>query len=260
MKIVIVDDNGSMRKVLSALLEAQGHQVVASLEDGSGLAVCVKEHSPDLICLDQNMPGQSGLDLLIALQSSPPYPHVVMITASNDADLEGKAADAGAFGFLHKPFSQQQILEELRQVEDACRVVTKVSAKATNTPSSEPIHSARTAIVVDDYGSMRMLLKGILEDLGITVVATATNGVAGVAAAKQYQPAIVCLDVDMPMMSGLEALPLIREASPNSKVVMVTGNVGKAFVEKAIASGARGYIIKPIRPAHVEAFMTKLLG
>ena len=56
-----------------------------------------------------------------------------------------------------------------------------------------------------------MLLKGILEDLGVTVVATAT-------------------------------LPLIREASPNSKVVMVTGNIGTSFVEKAIAKDAKGYI------------------
>ncbi len=64
----------------------------------------------------------------------------------------------------------------------------------------------------------------------------------------------------MPLMSGLEALPQIREASPNSKVVMVTGNAGKSFVDTAISGGAQGYILKPVRPAQVETFMKKLLA
>ncbi len=259
MKIVIVDDNVSMRKVLSALIEAQGHQVVDTLEDGSTLLACVKKHLPDLVCLDQNMPGQSGLELLTALQLASPDTHVVMITASSDPALEGKAADAGAFGFLHKPFSQTQILEELKHVETARLLVAKETAKPATVAQTEA-HAARTAVVVDDSSSMRMLLKGILEDLKVRVVATASNGAAGVEAAKKYQPAVVCLDVAMPVMSGLEALPLIREASPNSKVVMVTGNVGKTFIEEAIASGAKGYIIKPLRPAYVEAFIKKLLS
>jgi len=259
MRVVIVDDNISMRKVLSALLEAQGHQIVAALEGGSTLLACVKECSPDLVCLDQHMPGQSGLELLTVLHSSSPNTHVVMISASSDADLEGKAADAGAFGFLHKPFSQTQIIEELKHVEEARRLVSNDVANPAIVASAELRHESRTAVVVDDSSSMRLLLKGILVGLKITVAATATNGASGVEAAKKYQPAVVCLDVDMPVMSGLDALPLIREASPNSKIVMVTGNVGKSFVDKAIAGGAAGYIIKPIRPAHVEGVITKLL-
>ncbi|MBP9049569.1 MAG: response regulator [Tabrizicola sp.] len=259
MKIVIVDDNLSMRKVLAALFESSGHQVVATLEDGSGLVACVRQLRPDLVCLDYNLPGRNGLDLLRDLHSSEPDTDVVMITGSNEAELEGLAADAGAWGFLKKPFSQPQILEELKQVEAARRLVIKAASAPDGETPTAPGRAAPTAVVIDDSGSMRLLLKGILEDIGLIVLKTAGNGKEGVEAVGKLHPAIVSLDVDMPGMSGLEALPLIRQASPQTKVVMVTGNPSKGFVETAIAGGAGGYILKPLRPAYVEGFMKKLL-
>ena len=60
-------------------------------------------------------------------------------------------------------------------------------------------------------------------------------------------------------MTGIEALPQVRAASPQSKVVMVTGNASRPIVEAAVAGGAKGYFLKPIRPAKVEEFLGKLL-
>ena len=260
MKILIVDDNLSIRKVLSALFEAQGHQVVDALEDGSKLLECVKQHSPDLVCLDYHLPGQNGLELLATMHTSAPAIAVVLITGSNDPDLVGRAANAGASGFLHKPFSQPQILEELKHIEEGRRIVANTSEQRPVLDLREPQPTRGTVVLVDDMSSMRMLLKGILENIGFTVVQSVGNGEAAVKAAKDHHPALMCLDVDMPVMSGLEALPLIREASPQTKVVMVTGNTGKAFVDAAVAGGAKGYIMKPIRPAHVEALMKKLMA
>jgi DNA-binding NarL/FixJ family response regulator len=114
-------------------------------------------------------------------------------------------------------------------------------------------------VIVDDSGSVRLLLKGILEELGIKVIGVATSGTEGIKVVKATRPAIVCLDVDMPGMTGIEALPEMRSASPQSKVVMITGNAGRAIVEAAVSGGAKGYFLKPIRPAKVEEFMKKLL-
>lgn len=135
MKIVIVDDNLSMRKVLTALFESQGYQVVAALEDGSQLTECVAQLSPDLVCLDYNLPGRNGLELLTDLQASSPAVDVVMLTASNDQALVGKAANLGASGFLHKPFSQPQILDELKQIQNSRRL------RANDCESDEDIAS-----------------------------------------------------------------------------------------------------------------------
>jgi CheY-like chemotaxis protein len=260
MKIAIVDDNLSMRKVLAALFTAKGHQVVASLGDGNGLAACLKQQAPDLLCLDYHLPGQNGLALLAAVQAASPEVDVLMITASEDPELEGRAADAGASGFLRKPFSQTQILAELQHVEEARRVVARTVAKPSAPQADEGVAARRTAVVVDDNGSMRLLLKGILEEMGIRVLQTVANGAEAVEAAKRHQPDLVCLDVDMPRMSGLEALPQVLAASPLSRAVMVTGHPDKAFVQAAAAAGAKGYILKPVRPAYVQDFVKKLFA
>ncbi|MCF8199982.1 MAG: response regulator [Sulfuritalea sp.] len=260
MKIVIVDDNLSMRMVLKSLFESQGHEVVADLNDGSGLLECIKQKAPDLACLDYNLPGMNGLELLEVLQATSPDVDVVMVTGSNDPELNGRAANAGAAGFLHKPFTQVEILEELKQIEEARRIHFKASFKPTARELPATASSKHTAVIVDDSGTVRVLLQGILEGMGISVLQMVGNGAEGVTAAKRHQPSIVCLDVSMPLMSGLEALPQIRVASPNSKVIMVTGNASKSFVETAISGGAKGYILKPVRPAQVETFMKKLLA
>lgn len=260
MKIVIVDDNLSIRKVLAALFESNGHQVVATLEDGKELSACVEQHRPDLVCLDYNLPGKNGLQLLHELHASAPHIDVVIITGSDDPDLVGRAAGAGACGFLHKPFSQPQILDELKHVAENRGVINRAQSGKPVLDLRGPAVARHTAVIVDDSGSIRMLLKGILQEMGIRVLQTAASGEEGVEAAKKHTPDLVTLDVDMPGISGLEALPLIRQASPQSKVVMVTANTDKTFAETAIAGGAKGYILKPLRPGYVESFMKKLLA
>lgn len=259
MKILIVDDNLSIRKALSALLDANGHQVIATLESGAGLLDAVRQQAPDLVCLDYHLPGQNGLELLVELQAAAPAVDVVIMTAATEPDLVGRAANAGAVGFLRKPFSQTQILDEIRQIDNGRQLAARpddasLDLRLAGGPAQ------RTAVIVDDSSSVRLLMKSILKEIGFTVLQTAASGEEGIAAAARHSPALICLDVEMPGLSGLDALPRIREASPASKVVMVTGNPDKSFVDAAIRAGAKGYILKPVRPSYVETFLQKLFA
>jgi len=276
MKIVIVDDNKSIRDVLRALCESEAHEIVAEFADGTGLVDFVKQNHPDLVCLDFNLPGADGLELLAHMDAAANRVNVVMITGSDDPELKGHAADFGAMGFIRKPFEHTQIINELREVEETQRIAARAAAMPVVTaysPAQADIPAASTpvvaeqivdvvpqsAVIVDDSGSVRLLLKGILEEIGVKVIGVATSGTEGIKVVKATRPAIVCLDVDMPGMTGIEALPEVRSASPQSKVVMITGNASRAIVEAAVSGGAKGYFLKPIRPAKVEEFIKKLL-
>jgi CheY-like chemotaxis protein len=273
MKIVIVDDNESMRVVLRALCTGQGHEVVAEFGDGKGLLDYVSQNHPDLVCLDYELPGENGLDLLKHMDVSHNHVDVVMITGSDDPELKGKCADAGATGFIHKPFEQSQIVGEFKEIEQTRRIAAKAATStepvalgasapsaAIAAPASADVRVVpRTAVVVDDSGTVRLLLKGILEELGLKVVGFASSGKDAVEVVRRTHPALVCLDVDMPIMTGLDALPQVRALSPHTKVIMITGNASRQVVEAAVAGGANGYFLKPIRPAKVEEFMKKLL-
>jgi CheY-like chemotaxis protein len=254
-----------MRAVLSSLLVSRDHEVVAALEDGIGIMEAIRRTTPDIVCLDYHLPGRDGLDILREINETTPEIDVLFMTASEDASIEQKAADAGAAGFIRKPFGQAQILKEIQQVWDtrqqATAAIGKVdllSSAVTRTLADSPFNP-RSIVIADDNGSVRYLLKGLLTQLGFNVVQLVANGEEAVKAAKTHQPGVLCLDVEMPIMSGFDALPLIRQASPKTSVVMVTGGATRELVEKAAALGAKGYIVKPIRPAYVEAFMSKLL-
>lgn len=262
MKIVIVDDDTSMRMVLRAICESEGHQVSAEFGDGYVLLDYVVNHQPDVVCLDFNLPGANGLELLSSMNVAANRVDVVMITASDDPELQGAAADAGATGFIRKPFEQARIIAELKEIEQT-RGIAAQAAAMPEAPAPPPAPAVsvvpRSAVVIDDSASVRLLLKGILQELGIKVVGVASSGREGIEVVRSTRPALVCLDVDMPGMTGIEALPEVHAASPQTKVVMVTGNAGRDVVGAAVAGGAKGYFLKPIRPARVEEFVKKLL-
>jgi CheY-like chemotaxis protein len=262
MRILIVDDNASLRQLLAALFTGAGYEVVATIADGSTkIEEAIELTRPDVICLDYNLPGRDGISILRSVQAIAPQIDVLLMSAANDIDLEQRAADAGASGFIHKPFSQAQVLRELATVRETRQHAAPVMPAPLGTGSAHRDgHVGRRgkAVIADDSGSVRLVLKGLLEEFGLQVVQTVANGTDAVTAARNHLPRVLCLDVNMPEMSGLEALPLIRESSPTTAVVMVTGCADKAFVELAASQGARGYILKPLRPAHVLEFMERL--
>lgn len=279
MKIVIVDDDEAMRNLLRAICEGEEHKVVAQFPDGQGLLDFVRKERPDVVCLDYELPGKNGFELLAEMDAAANQVAVVMITGSNEPELQGHAADLGAAGFIQKPFQEAQIINELAQIEKARAIATRAAATPAEPAAPSPDPSAagdkppaaettfaeasavvpRSAVIVDDSGAIRLLLKGVLQEIGIKVVGLASNAEEGVEVVRRSRPTVVCLDVNMPGMSGLDALPHIQAACPQTKIVMVTGNASRPVVQAAIAGGAVGYFLKPIRPALVEEFMRKLV-
>jgi CheY-like chemotaxis protein len=120
MRILIVDDNASLRQLLASLFTKGGHEVVAMLEDGSTqVETEIARTKPDLVCLDYNLPGRDGITILKSIQAMAPQINVLFMTAANGDDIEQSAADAGASGFIRKPFGQVQIMRELAMVSEA---------------------------------------------------------------------------------------------------------------------------------------------
>lgn len=106
-------------------------------------------------------------------------------------------------------------------------------------------------LIVDDNDLMRTLLRGMLRGEEYQVVGEARNGVQGVEAVQRLSPDIVCLDVMMPEMDGLEALQVMKQAKPDLVVVIITGNPSAENVQESIQGGAAGFIIKPFNTAKV---------
>ncbi|MBI5936383.1 MAG: response regulator [Betaproteobacteria bacterium] len=108
-----------------------------------------------------------------------------------------------------------------------------------------------TALLVDDDASIRSLLRVILRSEGWAVVGEAPNGKQAIEQCKALNPDVVCLDMIMPGMSGLEVLEVLHEEVPESRVVMVSSDASMNTVCEALGHGAAGYIVKPFNAKRV---------
>ena len=99
-------------------------------------------------------------------------------------------------------------------------------------------------LLADDHEILRDALKALLEREGLTVVGTASDGRAAVAAARQLMPDVVVLDVAMPEMNGVDAAREITRAHPGTHVILLTGLDDARFISEALKAGVRGFVLK----------------
>ncbi len=131
--------------------------------------------------------------------------------------------------------------------------------------STEP-HTIRV-LIVDDHAVVRQGLRTFLElqddptSLAIEVVGEAADGVQAAELACRLQPDVILLDLVMPVMGGIEAIPRIIETSPRSRVIILTSFGEEDKLLPAIRAGAQGYLLKDIPPNElVQAVRAAYLG
>ena len=116
-------------------------------------------------------------------------------------------------------------------------------------------------LVVDDAANLRELLTILLDvEDDFEVVGTAADGQQAVAAAAQLRPDIVLLDLAMPVMDGLQALPLLREHLPRARIVIFSGYEHAALASEALGAGADAYIEKGTSVTQLVAQLRQLRG
>ncbi len=110
---------------------------------------------------------------------------------------------------------------------------------------------AATVLIVDDAVFMRTVLKKMLQEENYDIIAEASNGKEAIERAKEHKPDIITLDITMPEMDGVTALPHIIKESPESKVIMCSAMGQQPMVIEAIKNGAKDFIVKPFQKSRV---------
>src|SRR5437773_11600771 len=109
MKILIAEDETIIRLDLRGLLERAGHEVVGEARDGEEAVALARELEPDLAIMDVKMPKLDGIDAARRILDERPIP-IVVLTAYGQDELVSRAVEAGVFGYLVKPFREQDLL------------------------------------------------------------------------------------------------------------------------------------------------------
>ncbi|MDO5626772.1 MAG: response regulator transcription factor [Mobilicoccus sp.] len=119
------------------------------------------------------------------------------------------------------------------------------TAPATPPTTTGPLR----ILLVDDQGLFRGALSSVISaQPDMTIVGEATNGLDGLEQAHALRPDLIVMDVEMPVMNGVEAAALMREQLPHVKIVMLTVSEDDDHLMRAVRLGVHGYLLKDMRP------------
>jgi two-component system, response regulator PdtaR len=113
MRVLVAEDETIIRLDLKDLLERSGFEVCAEARDGEEAVELARSEQPDVAIMDVKMPRLDGIEAARRILDERPIP-IVMLTAYGQDELVQRAAEAGVFGYLVKPFREQDLLPAIR--------------------------------------------------------------------------------------------------------------------------------------------------
>lgn len=120
-RIMVVDDAVVIREKLKILLVKSGHEVVAEAGNGLQAALLYNRYKPDIVTMDITMPGVDGLEGIRRIRDNDPGAQIVVISAMGQKSIIIEALEAGASGFILKPFDIKKVLSVIANVEERIR-------------------------------------------------------------------------------------------------------------------------------------------
>jgi DNA-binding response OmpR family regulator len=235
---VVGEDEPDLRETIAESLTLHGFDVVQAA-NGLEVLLHVKRSRPQVVVLDLHMPRLGGLEALRRIRSFDPSIRVVVVTAETDREVHRRALAGGVAAVLEKPLS-------VPQLRAALGLAVSPPAPTSSQPHTETSPLAGLGVlVVDDDAGIREVLQEFLTGARCRV-RLAGDGATAVRELVDSPADVILLDIEMPGLSGVEALPTIRAVAPEAVVIMVSGTTDTETAKRALAYGAFDYVVKPI--------------
>lgn len=244
--VLLVDDNPTFLGIACRFLEDQAPariRVLGTAASGEEAIVLVQQWRPQVVVLDLNLPGQSGLDVLEALRRTHPDTNVVVLTMFEGASYRTAALAAGAHGFVTKAALNTELIPAI------------LSAAADRSEAMNRI------LVIDDSVTMRRMVIASLASLAGVQFDQAGSGLEAIERLALASSDLLVLDLNMPDMHGLEVLRFLRTHPMYQRIpvlVLTTKNDDVSRTD-ALAAGASAYLTKPFQPTALAACVRQLL-
>jgi two-component system CheB/CheR fusion protein len=257
--LLVVEDDPDLRYSLETLLRADGHRITACADGDEAIRlVRRKEVNPDLVIVDNNLPGElTGVQLMARLHGMLGH-DVPALVLSGDISTK-TLTEIAAHNYVHrsKPISAEE-LTHLVQVLLAERHPARAPAGAPLQPVGGDATPPASVWVVDDDGAVRDALRDLIEHAG--------HPVKTYASAREFLDATDaksngCLVVDcrMPEMDGIALLEHLKAQGYRIATIMITGFGEVPLAVRAMKAGAAAFIEKPVNGAELLAAIDSAL-
>jgi two-component system sensor histidine kinase/response regulator len=264
VKVLVVDDNRTNRRILDGLLThwgmvptlaANGEQALAELENAR---ITGAEFA--LVITDMHMPRMDGFGLVSSMKSNPNTAAVPIMMLSSGAQRGDatRCSKLGVAAYLLKPVRQSELREAIARVLQTPETAENTIVTGTSLLEERAPERALHILVAEDNMVNQKLARRLLEKRGHRVV-LAGNGREALKAMDTAAFDLILMDVQMPDMDGLQATEELRRreklTGAHCPVVAMTALAMKGDKERCIAAGMDGYLSKPIRPQELDAVL-----
>jgi len=266
VRVLVVDDNTTNRTILEKYLSNWGIEVQGAEDGYQALEMLTRARQRDgafdLAILDMQMPFMDGIELAQRIKADESLSDIALVMLSSHGYPGPSARVAGIEVSLVKPVRQALLWDTLVSV---LRKRLGLTAAVPETPQEDPLPELSSptiergrfqgqVLIVEDNLVNQKVLQKMLQNFGIDSV-VANNGQEAVEAVDQNRFDLILMDVQMPVMDGLEATRLIREAETESRhlpIMAMTASAMKGDQEKCMKVGMDDYLAKPINKKALE--------
>jgi two-component system sensor histidine kinase/response regulator len=262
IKVLIVDDNRTNRRILEGLVKRWG-MAPTTASDGetalNELSEAKRVNEPyGLILTDMHMPRMDGFGLVEHIKENPELSTstIMMLTSGGQRGDAARCEELGIAAYLLKPVRQTELREAIARVlslKEKSVIVPMLTRYSLQ--ESHDLSRSLTILLAEDNAVNQKLATRLLEKRGHHVT-LAANGKEALAALEKRSYDLVLMDVQMPEMDGVEATTQLREQEKglgrHQAVVAMTALVMKGDRERCLEAGMDGYLSKPIRPQELD--------
>jgi len=255
-RVLVVDDNETCRKVLVQQCSAWGLSVSAVPSGKEALALLrTKAHLRDyfdVVLLDQNMPGMTGMQLAAKIKEDPSLNHdilLIMLTGISNAPTKVIARNAGIKRILAKPVAGYTLKTTLAdELSQRGKAEGYSPAPAATVPVDVPVDFR--ILVAEDNSISTKVIRGMLGKLNLSPD-TASNGEEALQAMKAQRYDLVLMDCEMPILDGFSATQQLRawevgNQRQRTPVVALTAHILSEHKDRARQAGMDGHMAKPV--------------
>ena len=248
MRLLVVDDNASARDILAEYVSALGFRVDTA-DSGKAALAAVAGAGRDpykVVLMDWQMPEMDGIQTARALQAAAEPPAIVMVTAYGREELRYQTEHLKLAGLLIKPISQSLLCNTLVQL-----FAPEKGALSRQAPPDENYGlGGMRVLLAEDNAINQQIAVELLASQGVSadIAENGREAVEKFLAEPDRTYDVVLLDLQMPVMDGLEAAREIRKVSQTVPLIAFTARARAEERDLSLEAGMNGHLTKPIDP------------
>ena len=251
-RALVIEDDPTSGSILTKYLAELGLETALHVHGEECVETVLRER-PDVILLDIQLPGDSGWVVLTRLKEHPGTRDIPVAVISV-VDEPGRSRALGAAAHLTKPVTRVQLAAFLQRDRNS-PLLHKPPSVAPQAPDGPKV------MLAEDNEANVQTIGGYLEDKG-NAMYYARNGLEAVKLARELRPAVILMDIQMPVMDGLTAIREIRTdaAIKDIPIVALTALAMPGDRERCLASGATHYMTKPVKLKDLAVLVQDLVS